>query len=129
LRQRVGGVYVYENPMALPRAWMAESLAAWDQPIAEREARVESEGPNRLRLTAAGPGWLILSEAAYPAWRATVDGKPAAIRTAGGWWRAVAVGPGEHIMQMSYDTSESWIGLAVTALALLACLGAWRWAR
>jgi hypothetical protein len=129
LRQRAGGIYVYENPTALPRAWMAESLSAWDRPLVAREARVDSESPNRMRLTAEGPGWLLLSEAAYPAWRATVDGQPAEIRTAGGWWRAVEIGPGEHTVQMSYDTSESWIGLAVTALALLACLGAWRWAR
>jgi hypothetical protein len=129
LRQRAGGIFLYENPLAFARAWIAETPAAWDRPISGREARVESESPNRIRLAAEGPGWLILSEAAYPAWRATVDGKPAALRTAGGWWRAVEIGPGIHEVQMSYDARLSWIGLALTVCALLALLGAWRWAK
>jgi hypothetical protein len=129
LRQRAGGIFLYENPLAFPRAWIADTLDGWDRPISGREARVESESPNRMRLTAEGPGWLILSEAAYPAWRATVDGKSAELRTAGGWWRAVQLGPGTHEVQMSFYTSLSWIGLALTICALLALIGVWRWAK
>jgi hypothetical protein len=129
LRQRAGGIFLYENPLAFPRAWIAETLDGWDRPIAGRQARVESESPNRMRLTAEGPGWLILAEAAYPAWRATIDGKRAELRTAGGWWRAVEIGPGMHEVQMNYDPELSWVGFAVTICALLALVGAWRWAR
>ena len=126
---RYGNVFLYINPFPMPRAWIASGIESWDVPIASQDVRIEFESPNRMRLTVEGPGLLVLSEAAYPAWRATVDGQPAAIRTAGGWWCAVEIGPGEHTVQMSYDSMESWIGLTVTALALLACLGAWRWAR
>ncbi len=129
LREKVGGLFLYENPLALPRAWVAETLAGWDQPIENREARVESESPNRVTLTAEGPGWLILSEAAYPAWRATLDGKRAELQTAGGWWRAVEIGPGVHRVQMSYDPTLSWIGAGVTLFALLALMGVRRWAK
>jgi hypothetical protein len=129
LREKAGGIFLYENPLAMPRAWIAGTIDGWDQPIEGRMARVESESPNRIRLTAEGPGWLILAEAAYPAWRATVDGKPAAIRAAGGWWRAVEIGPGIHEVQMSYDPSLSAIGAVVTLLAALAFLGVRRWAK
>jgi hypothetical protein len=71
---------------------------------------------------------MVISEAAYPAWRATVDGDSAEILTVGGWWRAVEIGPGEHEVVMYYDPILLQIGLAVTALALLAFLGVWRWA-
>jgi hypothetical protein len=129
LREKAGGIFVYENPMAMPRTWVAETLDGWDRPIENREARVESESPNRLRLTAEGPGWLILAEAAYPAWRVTVDGKRVELRTAGGWWRAVELGPGMHDVQMSYDPGLPLIGAAVTFFALLVFFGVWRWAR
>jgi len=129
LREKAGGIFLYENPLAMPRAWVAETLADWDRPIANREARVDSESPNRVRLTAEGPGWLVLSETAYPAWRATVDGKSVELHTAGGWWRAVELGPGMHDVQMSYDPALSWIGAAVVVFALLALLGVWRWAK
>jgi hypothetical protein len=129
IRQRAGGLFLYENPEAFPRAWMAETLADWDRPIAGREARVVSESPNRMHLTAEGPGWLILAEVAYPAWRASVDGKRAELRVAGGWWRAVEIGPGAHEVQMNYDPELSWIGLAVTLCALMALAGARRWAK
>ncbi len=129
LREKVLGIFLYENPMAMPRAWVAETLDDWDRPVGNRAARVESESPNRLRLTAEGPGWLIFAEAAYPAWRATVDGKSAAVRTAGGWWRAVELGPGTHEVQMSYDPGLPLTGAAVTFFALLLFFGVWRWAK
>ena len=129
LREKADGIFLYENPLAFPRAWVAATLEAWDQPIGNRIARVDSESPNRVNLVAEGPGWLILSEAAYPAWRATVDGKPAELQTAGGWQRAVELGPGVHEVQMSYDPSLSWIGAAVTGFALLAFFGVRRWAK
>jgi hypothetical protein len=129
LREKVGGIFLYENPLALPRAWMTTTLDGWNQPIGNRVARVESESPNRVNLTAEGPGWLILSEAAYPAWRATIDGKATPLRTAGRWARAVELGPGMHEVQMSYDPSLSWFGAAVTLLALLAFFGVRRWAK
>jgi hypothetical protein len=129
LRQKAGGLFLYENPAVFPRAWIAEALDGWDRPLPGREARVVSESPNRMRLTAEGPGWLILSEAAFPAWRATIDGKSAEIRTAGGWWRAVEIGPGVHEVRMDYDPSVNWIGLAVTMIALAAFFGVRRWAK
>jgi hypothetical protein len=128
-RQKAGGIFLYENPLAFPRAWMAETLDGWDQPLVNRVARMDSESPNRVNVTAEGPGWLILSEAAYPAWHATIDGKAAPLRTAGGWARAVELGPGMHEVQMSYDPSLSLVGAAVTLLALLAFFGVRRWAK
>jgi hypothetical protein len=125
----VGGIVLYGLPAAQPRAWIAASLETWDQPQAGGTVRLEYSAPNRLRWTAAGPGVLIAAEAAYPAWRATVDGTAAELKTAGGWWRAVELGAGEHTVEMTYDPILSEIGLAVTGLALLAFMGVRRWAR
>jgi hypothetical protein len=122
-------LFLYMNPYPMPRVWGAADIGSWDVPIAVREDGVESESPNRLRMSASGPGILVVSEVSYPAWRATVDGKTAELLTVGGWWRAVAIGPGEHTVEMEYDPILSRIGLAITALALLAFLGVRRWAK
>jgi hypothetical protein len=127
--RRLEGIVLYALPGAEPRAWIAPSLEAWDQPSAEEIPRLASASPNRLRWTAEGPGVLIVAEAAYPAWRATVDGEAAELKTAGGWWRAVELGAGVHTVEMTYDPILSGIGLAITGLALLAFPGVRRWAR
>ncbi|MBN1437909.1 MAG: hypothetical protein JW929_00740 [Anaerolineales bacterium] len=125
---RSGEAYLCGNPFAMPRAWVAESAAVWDTPIPGRRAWIEFASPNRLRLRVAGPGIVVLAEAAYPDWRARVDGEAAELLTVGGWWRAVAVGPGEHTVELTYDPYLSQIGLAVTLLALLGYAGVRRWA-
>ena len=122
------GIFLYENLLAAPRAWVTDSADNWDFTAGTRGVRVEFESPNRLRLSASGPGIVVISEAAYPAWRATVDGESAELLTVGGWWRAVEIGPGDHTVELRYDPSLSLIGLAVTALALAAFLGVQRWA-
>jgi hypothetical protein len=128
LGREAGGVIVYTNLLAAPRAWVAESPENWEYALNGRRTQIVAESPNRMTLSAVGPGLLVISEAAYPAWRATVDGDPAEILTVGGWWRAVEIGPGEHAVVMYYDPILLQIGLAVTALAMLALMGVWRWA-
>jgi hypothetical protein len=128
LGREAGGVILYTNLLAAPRVWMAESPEHWEYALNGRRTRIVAESPNRMTLSAVGPGLMVISEAAYPAWRATVDGDSAEILTVGGWWRAVEIGPGEHEVVMHYDPILLQIGLAVTALALLAFLGVWRWA-
>jgi hypothetical protein len=123
------GAYIYANPLALPRAWLAENLSAWDTPLDGREVRIESESPNRLRIRAEGPGVLVVSEAMYPGWSAVVDGQPSEIGTAGGWWRAVSLGSGMHDVVLNFSPLTLWIGLAVAGLTLAAALGILRWAK
>jgi hypothetical protein len=123
-----GRFFLCRNLSAMPRAWVAQSLDTWDAPRMDREVVIESETPNRMVLRAAGSGLLVVSEAAYPAWRVAVDGKDAELIEVGGWWRAVEIGPGEHIVEMTYNPVLSLIGLAVTMLALLAYWGVRRWA-
>ncbi len=116
----IGGIHLCTNPFAQPRAWLAEGIDTWNQPIAGREVRIDFESPNRIRLTAAGPGIVILAEASYPAWRASVDGKAAELATVGGWWRAVEIGPGTHAVEMTYDPALFRAGLVIAVLALAA---------
>ncbi|MEX2030178.1 MAG: hypothetical protein WD906_04320 [Anaerolineales bacterium] len=118
LEQVVDGRWIYANPKVRPRAWVQADLT-WGGPI-QSTARVESERPDELVLHATGPGHLILAETRYPGWGVTVDGRPFAMESYGGLWRAVSLSPGPHLVQFHFRSDRVAWGAALT---LLACLG------
>jgi hypothetical protein len=72
------------------------------------------------------PALLVLAEAWYPGWRATVDGKDAAVVPANAWMRAVAVPAGQHTVIFHYRPRWLPVGLALTLAASLAAWLLWR---
>ena len=56
-----------------------------------------------MRVTAEGPGYLLLTDAYYPGWVARVDGEPVDILRADLMFRAVALGPGTHAVEFVYE--------------------------
>ena len=145
------GVWVYERPGALPRAWIVPQVEALDDknilsrihepgfdprmvalvesPLActgDGTGEVESvydEGNRIGARVAGGGGLLIMSEVYYPGWQAKVDGEPATLVRADYVLRAVCVPPGEHQVVLVYNPPLFRVGLAATSLTLL-CLGA-----
>ena len=63
---------------------------------------------------------LVLSEVFYPGWRAWVDGEEAQIYRANGLFRSVALPAGTHQLEMRFIPTTFWIGVGISALALLA---------
>jgi hypothetical protein len=70
-----------------------------------------------------GPALLVVQDAYWPGWRASVDGAPVEILAADALVRAVRWPPGRHRLAMTYDPPELRTGLALSAagagLALL----------
>lgn len=62
---------------------------------------------------------LILTDAIYPGWQATIDGQPAPIVQTDVLFRGVVVPPGSHEVEFVFQPSTLWIGLAVTVAGLL----------
>lgn len=95
----------------------------------EENVQMPYHGPNQLTITAdlRCRGMVILTDAWFPGWRATVDGKPARIYQVYGGVRGVMVDAGSHVIQMNYRPWSIILGGALTALAgalaLLAGLG------
>jgi hypothetical protein len=81
--------------------------------------------PDRLRVDAdlAAPGYLVVTEAYYPGWNASVDGQPAAVQRANVGFRAVQVPAGRHLVEMRYRPAAVSVGFLISALALAAALG------
>jgi hypothetical protein len=76
----------------------------------------------RVEAESGGEGTLVVADAWWPGWEATVDGKPVAIHRADGLVRAVRWPAGRHVLEMRYRPPEVRHGLLVSAagLALLA---------
>jgi hypothetical protein len=148
VERQSGPVRVYENTAALPPAFVvgcieqtSDAVAALGALDPRRWAIVETEvpvpdcreGPIReavtdrprsgeVRVTATGPGLLVLTDSWYPGWRATVDGTESAIVRADATFRGVVVGEGRH--QVVFRYRPAWLpwsaALAGVGLAVLA---------
>ncbi len=128
LASRPDGSYLYVNEETLPRAWVAGSIDRWDVTLKDLPAQVSRYSANLIEIRAEGPGLLVVSEAAYPGWRATVDDHQATLLTAGGWLRAVEIGAGVHTVRLTFAPVSVFVGLGMTLVSFLAYLGVRRWA-
>ena len=82
-----------------------------------READYRAEAGDRLTVTfeTTGAGYLVVADAWMPGWSATLDGRPAPIRRADGWGRAVAVSAaGHHVVRMRYEPPGLATGFAIS---------------
>jgi hypothetical protein len=89
------------------------SLTSW------RNERIE------IKTEAGGPSLVVISQAYYPAWKAYVDGMPAKIWRANYAFQAVQVPAGRHEVQLRYEDRKFLLGLWISSLGLVACLGLW----
>lgn len=100
--------YVQPGLRALPQATTAPSSVQFSEYSAER-----------VVLKAIGPGLLVLTDAAYPGWKATVDGEETPIVTTDVVFRGVALGPGEHTVVFTFAPLSVTIGLTVSLTAVV----------
>jgi uncharacterized membrane protein YfhO len=93
---------------------------------------VDQRNPNFVSVDVRAPagGWLVLSDAWYPGWRATLDGLATRLYRADYLFRSVWVPPGNHTVTFEYRPVSFWAGaaLSLTAWLALAWMG-WRWRR
>jgi hypothetical protein len=95
------------------------------------EVTITRREPREMAMTVEldRPGLVVVSDAYYVDWKATVDGQPAEILRANHAFRALALGAGRHEIVLRYDASllrkGATISVTTVALTLLALLGAW----
>jgi hypothetical protein len=77
--------------------------------------------PNRVVLEAElnGPGWLVLNDAYYPGWEATVDGQPSPVYASNGCVRAVPLEAGGHEVVFRFRPRPLLLGGAISAVSAL----------
>ncbi|MGH2594164.1 MAG: YfhO family protein, partial [Anaerolineae bacterium] len=67
-----------------------------------------------LEVTTDEAGYLVLTDAWYSGWTATVDGAPSEILRADVAFRAVRIGPGAHRIEFRYEPQTVRIGAAIS---------------
>jgi len=79
----------------------------------------------RLTVTSDRNALLVIADNWFPAWRATVDGEEAPVLRAYHSVRAVPVGPGEHVVELRYESPviEGSLILSTVAVLVLAGIG------
>lgn len=90
-------------------------------------ARLAEDLPERVvaEVTANYGGLLVLTDLDYPGWIAEENGRRLPILRADGFFRAVALPPGQHRVVFRYRPLSFYAGLAISAAALLALAGFW----
>ncbi len=106
---------VVAEPLSLPLS----------DPAAASTARVTAFGANDMavEVNAAADGLLVLSEVYYPGWQASVDGAPATLVRVDGLLRGIPVPQGQHTVRMWYAPGSVWVGLVISGVALVICVG------
>ncbi|MBI3946276.1 MAG: YfhO family protein [Armatimonadetes bacterium] len=124
--ERVLAAMVAER-FELDRVAVLESPPALSPAPAVGEERAEITehrfGQVRVDVHVRANALLILADQFFPGWRATVDGKPAAVQPADYVLRAVAVPPGRHTVLFTYRPAAFLVGLYLTLAALAALSG------
>jgi len=86
------------------------------------QVTIVSYEPERVIIEAdlASEGYLILTDAFYPGWRACVDGRESSILRANLLFRAIRLSAGQHRVAFSYEPAFLKTGAAVSSVTLLA---------
>jgi hypothetical protein len=140
-RPRASFVREYAVEQQPERAWslVASGKSDWSRRVLlDREPTPRPDGaggrfvvaslaedePERVvaEVSADAGGILVLTDLAYPGWTASVDGLPAPLLTADGFFRAVAVPAGSHRVAFRYRPLSVYVGSAVSLIALVSLL-------
>lgn len=128
---RVGPVYAHRVPDPWPLYTLADCDTASQECVRLRasdgKVAVVSDQPIRVQLSvaASAPSYLVASSTYYPGWKASVDGKTAAIVMVGEIFQAVPVPAGSHEVVLSYAPTSLLAGVIVSIASGLITASLW----
>lgn len=92
---------------------------------APAEVHILREEPEHLliQVHTGAPGYLVVTDAWYPGWSATVNGRPVEVEHADILFRAVHLESGDHLIALDFRPASLRIGVGVTMLGCLGLVG------
>ncbi len=115
--KQIGEVHIYKNEYQMPRSWVKVEDTELDTGIVP--ATILENSPNRMRLSAVGPGILTVSEVFYPGWRVEVSGRERKLSIANGLFMAVELDPGLQEIEFSFRPKSITIGIFLFSMGLM----------
>ena len=119
----------------VPRAGDLQSPSVANEPAERRlqtvgtSARVLSAKWSAQRIEceveSSAPTLVVIAQAFYHPWRATVNGQPATILRANHAFQAVPVPAGRSTVRLEYVDRRFRLGIVLSALGLIACIVLW----
>jgi len=103
------------------REVILESAApALDKPTGADAVQIVTDEPENVAMDVdvTAPGILVLSDAYYPGWQATVDGQSVPILRANYYFRGLALGAGQHRVEFTFHPRSLDVGALVSLIAL-----------
>jgi len=79
-----------------------------------------------VAVESPGPALLVVAEAWYPGWHATIAGREVPCLPVNGWMRGVPVPAGRSLVQLTYRQNGFVTGCGISLVALLVLVWAWR---
>ena len=119
---RDGAVKLYRVPDPWPRASLHHVApprpddGSLPSPSAAVPVVLDEPGELQLDLSGSGGGTVVLTEAAFPGWRAEVDGQPVELTTAAGGLLALEVPPDSESASLRYRPRRLLYSLAAAPL-------------
>ncbi len=116
-----GDVKIYENLNVFPRAYLVRQLPITANTHTMGHALIRTYTPNHIVIETEADvtATLVLADAHYPGWRATMDGQDTSVLPANGFFRAVTVPAGRHEVIFNYQPTTWRWGLWISTLTLL----------
>jgi hypothetical protein len=105
----------------------AADLPSFPGPPAPADVRLLERRPMRVRLEVEGrgpgPSFVAINQTWDPGWQASIDGAPARLLRTEIALSGLVVPPGRHQVMLHYTNPVVDLGLALSLVAALACLG------
>jgi hypothetical protein len=114
-RPRAAGLDL--SRVALATQQDATALALPGSTRSSPATAVSGEG-NRLDVSAAGPGLLVVAESWDPGWTAQVDGRPSGVLRVNHAQIGIVLSDGPHSVSLRHRAQGITLGLVLAALAL-----------
>jgi hypothetical protein len=115
LEKEIDGVYIYRNEKKRFPAWVQPGDSSAADEI--QPAEVVKRSANAIKVTAHGPGMLVVPEIAYPGWSVFVDGVEKNLHARDEILMGVDLAPGTHRVKFVFRPRSVYMGV------LLFCAG------
>jgi len=117
LEKKLAGTFIYVNERQKSPAWILPGSNSNVSDITP--VKILHRTPNRIQLSASGPGTLVISEILYPGWKVKVDGTVDELFVHDEILMGVELKTGMHEIELQFRPMSVYMGLILFMVGLV----------